>query len=328
MFLSAGAMLVATQIKDHWIRAWYLWQVVLCFLTYTLVIITLGHPKVAEMHVANTDSMVKITVGMIILIAATKITDHVKAINALCYFTLFQCAVWGFQMIGLDLVGGIAHIAGATMIAMAPAGTLGNPNFFAAILAITLPLFFRDKWVYCVPVIIAILLWQRTSGGYVAAMAGAIYWVAKTRPKALIATIPAIIAISIFFWTNMDRLEFDEVRRYTWLSILSNWDNWILTGNGPGTYPMFGLIEHAHNDYLETAFEGGIISVGCMVGFLAMFYHRAVVIKDKTQILVISSIVALTVNCVFNYPLHLAPTTFVSLILLGIYTNARFQNIR
>lgn len=322
MFLAISCVALAYWIEEHWVRAWYLWQIVMAILMYNLLVAFPGN-YTAALHMQAMDYMVKLSAGIVIFIYATRIQiNRYRGIfNAFCLFTLFECVVYAFQLNGYDLERISATVIGSTMIDMPRAGTLGNKNFFAAILAITMPLFFRKKWCRFLPVIILTLFMQHTTGGMVAAAAAITYYLWKTpdiKPDLRALLFVGMGFAFVVFVQFVDTISLDDFRRVTWWEILKSSPGWLWLGNGPGSYPMWGGAEHVHNDYFETFFEGGIPSIICVLGYVSTLFYHAYKQKYQIGIILFSCIFALLANAFVNYPLHLAPSGFISAFLLGM----------
>jgi hypothetical protein len=81
--------------------------------------------------------------------------------NTICGIALLNVVVEIFQWFGMLKIG---EWAGRST------GITGNPNDVSCILAITLPLFFRSKWVWCLPLMAIGLILARTTNGLIAAL--------------------------------------------------------------------------------------------------------------------------------------------------------------
>jgi len=322
ILLVTASVVLAYYLKDHWVRAWFLWQIVLAVLMYS-ILIAFPCQYTMRLHMNAMDFMVKLSAGIIIFIAATEIciSKHRYIFNVFCIFVLFECLVFMFQQYNLDIEQISATVIGATMRDIPRAGTLGNKNFFAAILAITMPMFFRKKWCWFLPIIILVLFLQQTTGGIVAATVAIAYFLLKSKQfrietKALIfASLAFGFVVFVQFF---DTIALDDFRRYTWWDILRSMPQWIYLGNGPGSYPIWGGAEHVHNDYFEAFFEGGIVSMVIITGYLISILYNAYHQKSQVGIILSACVLALCANALVNYPLHLAPSGFIAAFLLGM----------
>lgn len=328
-FLVSGAIILAYWIEDHWIRAFYLWATISVVMIYSTLAAT-GILGLATLHMSTVDSLVKLSVAMIVFITATRIKkENVEFVfNVFCVFILMQCVFFLLQHVGLDIMRGVTYFTLASLNTVVFSGTLGNPNFFAACVVITMPLFFRKRWVWCLPILIVCLMLARTSGAVAAVIVGICYWIWKSKAKQRVYILAAVAVLVVVFFMVFEDLAFDAFRKRAWRSIIEHWRTWLPIGSGFGSYQIYAGVEHAHNDYLEAAFEGGFVHVICFLGFGITFLVNAWKEVDRIKVLIMTSLVMLGVNAFFNYPLRLAPSGFIALVLLGMYCNGRLFNIR
>lgn len=326
-FLIWGALLMAPLIKDHWVRAFYLWCLIQTGLTMGLLF---AHPvsRIFEAYRHNIDAMVKLSAGMIMYYWATKIkrTDFKCVFNILCTFILIECVIYGFQLLGIDLVKFcVSLLVDGRKRDIWPAGTLANKNFFAVMIAIILPLFFRKSWIWCLSVVIPVLISLNTMTAMAGISAGIIYYGLKTHKTYLLAGV----AIGLVAFAGTIGLDDTGVtwRLNAWSQTLSIWKTWLILGVGPGTCDLWTGFEHTHNEYLSGLYEGGLIAGILIIGFLTTFLKSAYKETNKQMILIHSCLISFAVCCFGSYPLHLAPTAFVFLLFLGMYSNGRFLNV-
>jgi O-antigen ligase len=122
--------------------------------------------------------------------------------------------------------------------------------------------------------------------------------------------------------------------------------SFFLTGTGPGTfvyaYPMFdkkaseGLLDHAHNDYLEMLAESGVVGGGCLI--LAAYTALGYIIKrwkkrsgyfGKGVILgCVLGITAILVHSLSDFNLRIPSNAvyFVTLYALAIRQTLDYEN--
>jgi len=225
-------------IKDHWVRAFYLWCLIQTGLTMGLLF---AHPipRIFEAYHHNIDAMVKLTAGMIIYYWATKIkqADFKCVFNILCIFILVECVVYGFQLLGLDLVKFcVSFLIGGQEREIWPAGTLANKNFFAVMIAMILPLFFRKSWIWCLLVVIPVLISLDTLTAILGVGAGVVYYGLKTHKRyLLVAIVSLLVFVRIIGLTDAGI----DWRLNVWSQTLSTWKAWLALGVGPGTCDLW-----------------------------------------------------------------------------------------
>jgi hypothetical protein len=109
--------------------------------------------------------------GMSAVYAAMVITSeewvsHRKHIyNAVCVIALINVYVEWLQLWGISVNSAPTDYFGTRMF-----GLTGNPNEVSALLAISLPFFFRKRWVWCIPAIVGGLVMARTTNGLLASL--------------------------------------------------------------------------------------------------------------------------------------------------------------
>jgi len=321
--LVVGSLYVASKVKDHWIRAYYLWSLVLTGFIYS-ILTTVPIQRVWKLYFAAERHMVQLTVGMLIILAFSKISPK-KVFNAFCLFALFQCYVWIFQTLGFDLMQVVSKFTGMSIRALDFAGTLGNKNFLAACLAITAPMFFREKWWIGLFIIVPVLFCQSTTTATIALLVAACYWMIKTKPEYAYLLFSVILLVVVGFLLFVDHGDGGE--RIGWWMTIFNTKSSLLIGVGPGAYMMNFGSEHAHNEYVQVFAETGIVGGLIIIGFMAMFCIKAYKAQSKQAVLIIACLIAVAVNALGNYPLRLAPSGFISAALLGLYSNGRLFDV-
>ena len=211
-------------------------------------------------------------------------------------------------------------------------GTLGNPNFLVAYLAICLPFFFRKRWVYFIPMLAVLFLRSRTSAAVVPAILAIpiYYWNVQlplirfevlrrkfsVRPKWLVVFGGCLAAMgyavydgNIFVYTEINQ------RYQLWWEVLQQFKavkHWVF-GFGPGSpwghkFPM-------HNDWLAFLHSYGIIGLVFLGGFVKSL--------DRSNRIVFTAFCVFCINMCGNYPLKLAPSVFLIIIILGLLERHR-----
>jgi hypothetical protein len=123
--------------------------------------------------------------------------------NTICGISLLNVAVEIFQWFGLLKIG--EWVGRST-------GITGNPNDVSCILAITLPLFFRRKWVWCLPLMAIGLILARTTNGLIAALVvSGVYLTYEYRKhwfKVLMIFV-ALIQCGLLYVTVIDKIDIE-----------------------------------------------------------------------------------------------------------------------
>ncbi len=306
-----GAMAVAgSRITNRWARIFIfyflIWQVVL------LVRAFLNPGDYQSESALGTLFYFFAAIIFFIAVCESKLRNE-TFFKVSCFAALIQATLAILQRMGFDipyklisLITPVERLLGD----YAPVGTLGNSNFLAAFLAISLPFFFRLGWWKYLPII----LW-----GLMAANAGT-------------ANAAVIFGFSYFFWGKkgagisvllagiylafIHRVPLDSERFSWWLQAVAeisrSWQT-ILFGRGPGSSwlsPLPWVYEAIHNEYVSTLYQYGLIGLICLAGVLKSLI-------SQNRILLTALIIA-AVNCMGNFPLHLAPSTVLIILIVGL----------
>ena len=173
------------------------------------------------------------------------------------------------------------------------AGTIGHPSFVATWMAMIVPIALYKKMKWQATVIILAVLMTLSMTGIGAMCAGLFFWFASKGRKQLLFTI--IILISLCGITTYAYKSYPQVREhvtgsgrfYQWPIVAKDINSSLckeeqakfpLTGRGMGSFYYVYHTEHknrfyqAHNEYLELAYNVGILGVGLFVlAILRMF---------------------------------------------------------
>ncbi len=190
---------------------------------------------------------------------------------------------------------------------IAAGATLGNPNFLAAFIAISLPLFFRPKWWFFIPLFIFILFVCRTSTAISAAFIASGWYFFGWKGVGL-ATIPAIVYYLIFKATTSTYIRFGY-----WTDALTKISNsWqtLVFGVGPGVYWQWQ--NELHSEYVYLLFNLGII------GFLIVAAYIAKSLRTVGDRRLYASFLAILVDAVGNHVMHVMPTAYLIIVILAL----------
>ncbi|MER9618588.1 O-antigen ligase family protein [Mesorhizobium sp. M0207] len=213
------------------------------------------------------------------------------------------------------------------------AGLFANVNHFSALLFVSIPFvvyygLFRGHLLSGSFGLIALLLLLLAAGSRAGVLIGlaitvlsVVFLSARSRASGF-GVLLIFIALSIYTisaWTKLDAQALDpafgrgEFARTTIEGIKDNWAIGIGFGNFQKAYQIYeraGMIfreyvNHAHNEYLEIAFEGGIPAILLMVGyFVLLFAALARVRRDPLQKAAFLSVSFLLIHSLVDYPLR------------------------
>ncbi|MER8823821.1 O-antigen ligase family protein [Mesorhizobium sp. M0991] len=213
------------------------------------------------------------------------------------------------------------------------AGLFANPNHFSALLFVSIPFvvyygLFRGHLLSGSFGLIALLLLLLAAGSRAGVLIGlaitvlsVIFLSARSRASGF-GVLLVFIGLSIYTisaWTKIDAQELDpafgrvEFARTTIEGIKDNWVTGVGFGNFQKAYQIYereGMIfkqyvNHAHNEYLEIAFEGGIPAILLMIGYLGLLLTAlARVRRDSFQKAAFLSASFLLIHSLVDYPLR------------------------
>ncbi|MER8504124.1 O-antigen ligase family protein [Mesorhizobium sp. M0204] len=213
------------------------------------------------------------------------------------------------------------------------AGLFANQNHFSALLFVSIPFLiyygvFRGNILSGSLGLVALLLLLLAAGSRAGVLIGlaitvlsVIFLTARSRASGL-SILLIFVGLSIYTigaWTKIDAEAVDpafgraEFARTTIEGIKENWATGVGFGNFQKAYQIyeresmiFGqYVNHAHNDYLEIAFEGGVPAILLMVGyFVLLLAALARVRRDPLQKAAFLSVSFLLIHSLVDYPLR------------------------
>lgn len=224
-------------------------------------------------------------------------------------------------------------------------GTLGNPDFVAAWLCATLPLYAavpppgRKRWLWAVALALqtAAILATGSRVFLVAfpAMAAAFLLTDRRRAKWLAAGLP-LAAMLVWLSPARPLGVTVEGRMYLASVAASHWRAIPLLGFGPGAFRLqfvpwqvewlrarsedhgarqfAGPVDHAHNDYLELAVEYGPVGLGAFLLLSGVLLRR----RPRPPG-VWGGLAALLAIAAVDFPFHRAAEWSLYWLLLGIH---------
>ncbi|TNF98648.1 MAG: O-antigen ligase domain-containing protein [Gammaproteobacteria bacterium] len=102
-----------------------------------------------------------------------------------------------------------------------------------------------------------------------------------------VMTIIIVLAIEIGLTPVLDRFSVDPMQDLRWeiySNSLEGMGQFFPIGSGPGTFPLIypfyqtpnldAFINHAHNDYLEWIFDGGLLMAGLILAGLILYFYQ------------------------------------------------------
>lgn len=240
-------------------------------------------------------------------------------------------------------------------------GTLGNRNFLAAFISMSIPMFmgwrtfsFRgikiNPWVlvifaalfvspspavlaaiigltfffvYCPPAKISIKGWFYIGGGVVAALVYGISYVLITGNH--------LGDFTVFPQQLKELAETGGIQTEAGIQDLGRFGMWLMAlgkltqtwfgaviGFGPNAY--WGRSYPLHNEYMTIWFEFGLIGLGLVFAYI--YTSIKFLLKTKNNVL-LTSLIILCLDMVANFPMEIASTAFMAIIIIGLIERER-----
>lgn len=213
------------------------------------------------------------------------------------------------------------------------AGLFANRNHLAALLFVSIPFvvyhgLFRGRLVSGSLGVVTLLLLLLAAGSRAGVLIGlaitvlsVVFLSARSRASGF-SVLLIFVGLSIYTigaWTKIDVEAIDpafgrgEFARTTIEGIKDNWATGVGFGNFQNAYQIYereGMIfrqyvNHAHNEYLEMAFEGGVPAILLLAGyFVLLFAALARVRRDPLQKAAFLSVSFLLIHSLVDYPLR------------------------
>lgn len=321
-FLMFSLLIAAAAIKNGWLRAFYVY--LFCWVVMTLLV-TWFKPIPQATIKAALDTTVFFLAGAVLYSAVTHSTAKTETfynairVSALLQSILCICQLWGADPF-LWFLNFFVHAAGE-LPAGTMTGSLGNNNFVAAWLAVCLPFFFKGKWRWCLPILLALLLSSRTVAAVAAAFIGCGYllwgW------KGVVGAVAAGLAYLSWDHGIVYILTVPEPhgRIVLWreaLGLIFYHPLTVILGSGPGAW--WGHDFPMHNEFLQGWHQYGSIGLLIIAGYVVNIYRGNRVL--------FSAFLVMCVNMCGNYPLHLAPSAFLFILIAALIEREKAHEVQ
>jgi len=292
-FLISGMAAMALMMRNTILTAFVLY--LSCWFAFLLSAGSRGIVPV-EITAQAVDSIMLILAGIGVYIC----TRHSKGtistyLNWICILVLILIAMGLIQVF-------IGHGS--------PVATLGNQNFFAAFIAISVVFFIRRRWWVFLPVIGLALACAKTSTAIAAALISCAFYFWGWKGAGL-SIIPAV-AYYVLFKIPVHSLSLGTRLEY-WIDALSKISNsWhtLIFGVGPGVYWQFQNELHSEPVYL--LFNLGIVGLIIVAAYIFRSFTQCT--DRRLQ----AALLAVVVDSFGNHVMHTAPTALLVIIILGL----------
>lgn len=339
-FLIAGILVVASMTRNN---ALMMFAVYFAIWQVYLFIVSIGDPMALRTAGSGLGVMVFFSVAIIFYLSISENYVKIKEdffYNVICLSAIIQAIISVVQLTGFDpVVSAMSMLTNASTLLPngIPVGTLGNNNYLAAFLAISLPFFFRKGWIYFAPLISVMLFLCWTSTAVIAAIAGGIFYIfvfssieRRWKDAFAMALIlfcafyvfiihPSILRPSIDTTIPVDQLPADMPRQNMWWIAIASFieSPWsIFFGHGPGA--AWGKQYPLHSEWVAALFHFGIVGVGLVLYYITETFRKAWQSAGESRAILLSSFVIIIVNMVGNSALHFAPSAFLIVIVCAL----------
>lgn len=321
-FSILGLIIAASMIRKVFVSMFLMymavWQV-------HLFLVAMGNQNLGMgAAAAGYGQMIFFLIGAVIYIAMAKSTLNENAFfNVICIASVLQCLIGLSQWFKFDpLVWFIGQFVFARAdLPGAVVGSLGNPNFLAAFLAISIPFFFRKGWRWLLLLVIPVLLGSMTSSAVDPAIFGVyVFWFlssdfsdpVRTFKRAFYGFIAACLCSAAYSFA-VDASPINNARFGYWSQaggqvVSSFWS--IIFGRGPGA--GWGQKWPLHSEWMTCFFHFGVLGVSLLIGYI-LTVGRAV-----RHPALLASFVIIMLNFIGNSALHYAPTAFLICMIAGL----------
>ena len=338
-------VLMASMIENRWIKVFLsyvvAWQV--CLFVNALI-----HPREFEQAIASgyTQVLFMLAGAMVYLTASKSKIKNETFFNIICVAAIIQTATALLQCLGVDIVQkGLSLIAPAksSIGDRAFVGWLGNPNYLAAFLAMSIPFLFRKWWCFALPLIVSALVLSHTSAAAVSAGIGMaafsaylyknekltgrefmlsltlaslwVVWYAFLFHPSIVQVAGSPAAGSPLAGTPAEsgaNLVRGDIWAYALSQVTSTWSGFSL-GLGPGAawkynYPL-------HSEWVTLFHQFGVIGIVLAAGYL-------LTAPRKNAYLFPAFIIGI-INMAGNATLHIPVTAFLICMIAGLLERER-----
>jgi len=314
-------MVISSLVKEKALK--YLCYYATFWAMFVMIAKVTGHLHKSYAVTAN-GRTVFIALGMIVyvVVAHSKESKHIF-FNLICVAAMLQSIIGVMQLLGYDPFFSFLSCFVGTRYELPagwPVGSLGNNNFFAGYLAISLPFFFRKRILVCagfIPLIIFLIINSNTSGAVIAVCIGMGIFFKKTRWLAILFIVGVLYAL--FFDNNGDTGTMVIYGRFwIWKKALSSiFSHPIMMLIGHGPQAKTGFAFPYHNEYLQLWFNYGAVSV-------CLWAYYLIGIKNTDRNLYAGFIIA-SAFAFTSYPMHLAPSAFLIFIIMGLLEREKYH---
>ncbi|MEF2554207.1 O-antigen ligase family protein [Aurantimonas sp. A2-1-M11] len=222
-----------------------------------------------------------------------------------------------------------------------------NQNHFSTFLAMFIPflifsIFYEERKKFALATLCLLLLILLAAGSMAGVGLGLVVMVVSAlalmerRRISIYAALGGLVLLGVYMIGLENRVSLEssvsqETRLQFAMTTISGIRSYFWTGVGYGTfadaYPMFmqpneierWYVNHAHNDYLEIVFEGGVLALGLILAYLVFYIRQAMISwSDPFKRAAAISLAIILVHSIVDYPIRTYSLLFLFAMLNGV----------
>lgn len=244
-------------------------------------------------------------------------------LNCMCLVSIANTVFLALQTIGCDPYA-IFSFGMFTSTVTDNSGLMANRNEASMMISMTMPAFFRRKWISFVLIPVVGLILARSTGGVVAILCGLTFYLLYSgkgkynpfgiHPFLRVAILSLGSALGLLFLMFVDT-PCVAMRLQIWESGIPGFCQHWLFGSGIGHWKIVTGQLHAHNDIFQIIFEMGIFAGVIILGYFYDVYKR---ISKYTSLLPMTAVVVIIANALVSFPFYIATTAMISVTWMAI----------
>lgn len=316
----AALVVVAISMPNPYLKAFLLYLA--CWCAYIVATCFLGiREGNATLLLLDGCSWIICAAVLFLAVYHSKIKAE-RFYDAICIASLIQASIGIAQFYGFDPISlGLGRIIKVTseIPFTTPVGTLGNPNFLGAFLAISALFFLRRKWFFLLPIILFALGISHARAAAMAFIIGAaFYGYSKFEIKNILPICIGATVMAAVYWFSEgrgtgDRFEMWQDGIQKTCSSLQT----IVFGFGPNAQWKQG--DQLHSEYVMTFFNYGLVGLAIMAEYIRKIY--------RGNVLLFSVFIIICVNGIANHLLHTIPTMLLAVTVAALIEREKENQI-
>lgn len=231
-------------------------------------------------------------------------------------------------------------------------GFIGNPSLLSIFLAFILPvyLYIKERWAYFTFILALFVIFLcESSTGYIVALSTILFYLFFNNKKVFVTLIILLTIIGSIFtglYFNKCKSKFDDLlngtgRTQVWLRGIDVWrgknNNFTtsmgaITGHGLRSWEyeigqkeqnVHNQWREAHNDYLQIAFETGIVGITLYLMFILYLFKIFLSDITKEKSTMMACLVGFAISGFTLFPLYSSCMILFTIIFVGLILNKK-----